>query len=67
MSNLISLTGKLMCVEGPQYFSAAKSYDLAALSSMSYPPKLYDHLINNKIYTHSWLNHFKEKYKSTFT
>lgn len=65
MINLIPLTGKLMCVEGPQYLSAAKSYALAALSSMSYPPKFYDDLVKNKIdiliCNNSWLNHFKEK------
>jgi len=31
-------TGKLMVVLGPQYLRAAKSYALAALSSLSYPP-----------------------------
>ena len=32
-------TGKLRTVAGPQYLSAARSYALAAFSSMSYPPK----------------------------
>lgn len=32
------LTGKLVVVDVPQYFSAAKSYALAAFSSLSYPP-----------------------------
>lgn len=29
------LTGKLICVVAPQYFKAAKSYALAAFSSVS--------------------------------
>lgn len=31
-------TGKLTKLVGPQYLRAAKSYDLAAFSSLSYPP-----------------------------
>lgn len=34
----IILTGKLVVVDVPQYLSAARSYALAALSSLSYPP-----------------------------
>lgn len=33
------ITGKFTCVDFPQYLSAARSYALAAFSSMSYPPK----------------------------
>lgn len=32
-------TGKLVVVVGPQYLRAARSYALAAFSSLSYPPK----------------------------
>lgn len=33
-------TGKFVWVVGPQYLSAAKSYALAAFSSLSYPPTI---------------------------
>lgn len=32
------LTGKFVVVDVPQYFIAARSYALAAFSSLSYPP-----------------------------
>ena len=37
-TNKVVHTGKLVVVVGPQYLRAAKSYALAALSSLSYPP-----------------------------
>ena len=35
-----SLTGKFVVADTPQYFKAARSYALAAFSSLSYPPAL---------------------------
>lgn len=32
------VTGKFVVVVGPQYLRAARSYALAAFSSLSYPP-----------------------------
>lgn len=34
----VTITGKLVVAVGPQYLIAAKSYALAAFSSLSYPP-----------------------------
>lgn len=50
------ITGKFVVAVGPQYFRAAKSYALAAFSSLSYPPRLkcttvLSHYLTSTLYT----------------
>jgi len=61
----VTITGKLVVAVGPQYLIAAKSYALAAFSSLSYPPNNSYNFTNTTIYHLLYSIKFKISWEMT--